>query len=347
MMYYLADVARKFYLAYQILFGPKTGANLLLAYSYKSERERNKREELIKFYMKERRLGNINSLMIDSGTFSLKDEPEINESHFDHYFKFIKEHGAGADHYFAWDRDFRRCDDAVSYNQEKLQLMIDAGLKPIPVIHYPDHRGIEPDIYINDRHPIIALGWLDNIEMTTTKGDNDWVPIDIYNNGLMCHMLGRGSEGGLVGIPNHSSDSTTYMHDVFNKGIVRFKPDNDSVKVYEIPVSQRRVDVKNEDSRKSFNSGVSQAMKDKFTDYLRDTINMPLKDFFNDTDVARLNDIEIDKDLSNLAEHVKVPNPYLVSMYFYINVFPKHIEMHHKANKWDTSWKKELFPKPE
>lgn len=360
MRYYLADVEVKYYEKYQYLIGKKTKANILIAYTCKSEESRLKRERQIIYYIQELKKGNINSLMIDSGTYSQRDkevdkeyekeygkelvytdedEKAFNLQHFHNYMEFLKKHGKDVSYFFTWDRDFERSDEAVANNLkwlkelEEQKELKEHGLRPVPVIHHPDYygkegdpNGIEPQYYIDEKYPVIAYGSASDTKEVPTHSVTDWVQIMINNSGLKCHQLGCASVNQLERLPIHSSDSTTWKQDVFRARKVRFKVNNDDNNVLIVPVDKRDIDVR---SLKSFNSK-STALRTAFEKYLRDTIKIEPEEFF----VNEAYDDQKTIDAKKINQHV-------VSMFYYINVFPRHVEQRHRINGWDTRWPEE------
>jgi hypothetical protein len=378
MRYYLADVDIKFYERYQQIFGKKTKANILIAYSYKplkpkqqtsqakqkTSQSKQKMEEQIIYYINERKRGNINSLMIDSGTYSLRDktvdkeyEKEYGdksglkgeiikadsrltfEQHFYDYMEFIKKHGNDLDYFIAWDRDFRRSDEAVKNNikwlemleeQQEVKELKKLGIRPIPVIHHPDYygkdgqkHGVEPQHYLDEKYPVIAYGGASDTKDIPTHVDTDWVQIMINNSGLRCHQLGCASVDQLIRLPIHSCDSTTWKQDVFRARKVKFKVNDEDKKIHGVPIDMRNIDVI---SLKSFDSK-SNALQTAFLKYLKETIKIDPDEFFVDEDYD-----------NNETIAAKKVNQHVVSMYYYINVFPRHISQYHQINGWDTSW---------
>ncbi|MBF0448988.1 MAG: hypothetical protein HQL67_12365 [Magnetococcales bacterium] len=269
-----------------------------------------------------------------------EDENQFNLEHFELYEKFISKNIADIEYFVTWDRDLRRCDEAVSKNINWLQQIeqtvknCNSNLKPIPVIHHPDYYGkngvittTEPSFYLEKKYPFIACAIGEDKKGIPTHFNTDWVYLMINNSGLKCHEMGCASEDKLKRLPIHSSDATTWKQDVFRSCSIKFVSDKNINKVLKIPVHKRIVDVKNA----KYFDGTPKKIIDAFTKYLDEVFGFSLDDFliyedFDDEDTKKLKRI----------------NQHIISMYYYINVLPRRINQFHRANGWDTRWPEEI-----
>lgn len=361
MRFYAADITWPMYERYQKFIEkmvseeridkPVPKLNVLLAYKFDSQKQ--SRANLIRKFVAELNAKRINSLMIDSGTYSLESKlpfhkidftdyasvPVRELSQFCSYCGFIedlliecdKKKITGPDYWINWDRDTRRTEEAVNNNWQWLKKIEKLTTKDrlIPVVHHPERHhpeklGTEIERYIGGRYPLIAVGKIyDQRTLEPLKGRvkyYSWIFKQIRESGLKSHLLGGGSERELELEGIHSSDATSWnpavTHDI--KFILKNKH-------YRIPVYQKDKDF---NSHRSFHS-LQKFLIDAFTKYL-DGFGFSTAEFFS-SDKSRENDRKMNG--SDIRE--------ILGLYYYATQFSSQVERLRSDYGWDTRWPEE------
>ena len=180
---YLSSFKLDILLAYKEMY-PKSEVNVLISYAMRN----NDFYDLIRTHRDK-----MSSLILDSGAFT-KNSAKNRE-----FADLIDIRGFKAfclagnnkdcfDFIFNFDEDFTDHGFEINYYNQ-LELM-DSGIEVVPVVH--DYLGETPemDVYIQERYPIIALGYskknktVNNIIAASKK---------IKDAGLKVHLLGKSS----------------------------------------------------------------------------------------------------------------------------------------------------------
>jgi len=166
----------------------------------------------------------INSLILDSGAFS-KNNSQSNRTaaiSLSGYMAFLKYNHQKFDFAFTYDQDFEL--DGFDTNYPIMHKIIAAGFPVVPVVH--DYIGQERDeisVYVEEQHPIIALGY------STHKKHNAITNIKtaikpILGAGLKIHLLGLTSIDVHSSVPVHYSDSSSWAQEGMYGCTVWFNP---------------------------------------------------------------------------------------------------------------------------
>ncbi|MFW5720603.1 MAG: hypothetical protein ACOCXT_06285 [Candidatus Dojkabacteria bacterium] len=158
---------------------PSHELNILLTYAY-----RGSNFETLAIDLKKE--GVTNKIILDSGAYTLNKASSQNlKTTFNGFKRFCKDHCEDFEYIFNYDEDFNS--DGFYTNNEKQIELDELCHKIVPVVHdYKEEYG-EVDHYINNKYPIISLGYHSknkneaNITKLTKK---------IHNSGLKVHLLG-------------------------------------------------------------------------------------------------------------------------------------------------------------
>ena len=103
---------------------------------------------------------NINSVILDSGVWSKKNNPIKFNHTVDDYIDFLKKYSTEFDFYFNYDEDFdeKERDKFGSRNESNQKKIEDAGLKPIPVLHLLDSDVVQFHVEQFAKYPMVAIG---------------------------------------------------------------------------------------------------------------------------------------------------------------------------------------------
>jgi hypothetical protein len=150
--------------------------------------------------------GKINGLILDSGAFTLNNNPVKNAERvaFDGYLAYLKIRAEDFDFYFNFDADFSKTGFETNFGYQ-LDLEY-AGLKPVPVVH--DCYGDEIKTYIDRGHKRIAIG--SGELMYAGLDELHHIVEPLYRRGIKVHFLGCTEYKKLAYLPVSSADSTTW-----------------------------------------------------------------------------------------------------------------------------------------
>ena len=195
-MIHLVGVSSRALLTYHAIH-PQERPNLLISYARPSKDWDN-------FIFKHR--GLIGSLILDSGTYSLNNNPKkfANKINLQGYRCYLQRSGRNFDFYFNFDEDFSRNGFEINLaNQLELE---NAGLKPVPVIH--DCYGSEIPYYIDHGYDLIAIG---SGELEGEDVNELYRIVNkLYSKGIKVHFLGCTDYQKLAYLPVYSADSATW-----------------------------------------------------------------------------------------------------------------------------------------
>ncbi|BAH76708.1 hypothetical protein [Solidesulfovibrio magneticus] len=175
---------------------PQAKLNILLSYSGKDP-------DYKKFL--EDKHDNINSVILDSGAFTANFSitPGDLPFSFEGYKAFCVRYKGSYDFAFNYDIDFEK--ESLSTNYNFLEILKDAGIPVVPVVH--DYTGGEVDLYIKQKYQIISAGYSKNEK---NKENIKNIAIKIYNAGCKAHALGVSSYDWCADAPIHYSDSSSW-----------------------------------------------------------------------------------------------------------------------------------------
>ena len=214
MRIYLSSFTEQALFEYVKIF-PSSKLNILISYglrnaSYKTFIENNER--------------NINSLILDSGTYTLnfaKDLALRQKINFSGFCAFIEQFENSFDYIFNFDKYFD--DNGMMrnmYYQEKLE---ELGYKNIvPVVH--NYSGEDLDYLIHKGYKLIALGY------SKEKNQKNIVKLanKAYSNKVKVHVLGVSSYKKLANAPIAYCDSSSWVHYSLNGVLNYWNPKKDS-----------------------------------------------------------------------------------------------------------------------
>ena len=196
MKIYHADLTTEALDAYRRL-RPDKKINVLISYGRRNKHSRN--------FLSTHR-AKINSLILDSGAFTLNSNPVKNAKKitFDGYLAYLKIRADDLDFYFNFDADFSKAGFDKNFGY---QLDLErAGFKPVPVVH--DCYGDEIKTYVDRGHKRIAIG---SGELKYAGMDDLRHIVDpLYRKGIKVHFLGCTEYRKLAYLPVFSADSTTW-----------------------------------------------------------------------------------------------------------------------------------------
>ncbi len=215
---YLSSFTAKHLEAY-IAFFPKEKLNILVSYGL-----RNK--SIAAFLFKY--ANNINSLILDSGTFTLnfaQKKATREKIDFTGYRAFLRELGHLFDYVFNFDSEFDEYGQVQ--NDRHMDILLGDGHKVVPVVHTYTER--EVSHYLKQNHPIIALGY----SKDKSKANIEKCCNQIHDAGAKAHVLGVSTWNRLAHTPVAYCDSSSWVqHGMY--GCIQYwnesrkvKPDSD------------------------------------------------------------------------------------------------------------------------
>ncbi len=158
---------------------PQSELNVLVSYAYKGP-------DSYKIFKDFQENDLISSVILDSGTFTANMSKSGNfQIDFDGFLAYAKTFNEYFDYIFNYDTDFAEKGFFTNYEfQKKAET---EGVQLVPVVHDYLDQYKEVQEYIDEKYPIIALGYhkknkiLKNIKQQAAK---------IKSNGLKVHLLG-------------------------------------------------------------------------------------------------------------------------------------------------------------
>jgi len=181
---------------------PDKVANTLRSYGVPSNQD---------WHIMNRKQGNIGSLILDCGTFSLHFAESVDDEKvsFEGYKRYIEKFGKYYDFYFSFDRDFTV--DGYEENRENYLQLKKAGLNPVPVLHAYSNEEI--NFYINEKCEYVALGSImqkGSSKMDRKQKDIDKATMKLANAGVKVHLFGASSYKAIAHLPLYSCDSSSW-----------------------------------------------------------------------------------------------------------------------------------------
>lgn len=165
---------------------------------------------------------NLNSLILDSGTWSLnrRERNSGKKPTLESYEIYLCSSSKKFDFYFNYDEDFST--KGFETNMANQAILEHHKLKPIPVVH--NCYGEEIGQYIRDGHEIVAIG---SGELSYASiGDLFFIIQGIYRHGIKIHLLGCTDYRKLACVPAYSCDSSTWTQFGGKGGILFWNPDS-------------------------------------------------------------------------------------------------------------------------
>ena len=149
----------------------------------------------------------IGHIIMDSGTWSLNNAktPNTKWVNLKNYINYLKQFGHLFDYYFNFDSDFSA--KGREKNQYNQQVMEDAGLTPVPVVH--DIYGSEIKQYINAGYRRVALG----SSQIRTQDNMAQVCGLFYGTGIKLHVLGKSTWDLLAYFDISDTDSAMWARE--------------------------------------------------------------------------------------------------------------------------------------
>jgi hypothetical protein len=192
----LVGVSTKALLAYHKIY-PEERPNLLVSYARLTR-------DTADFLFKHR--GKIGRVVLDSGTFSLVNNPQeyANSVTLQGYRAYLKQLGHHFDFYFNFDQDYSRAGFPVNLSNQLF--LEEAGLSPIPVVH--DCYSAEIPYYINQGYKLVAIGSGELRNQGVTELYR--IVNKLYSRGIKVHFLGCTEYEKLAKVPVYSADSATW-----------------------------------------------------------------------------------------------------------------------------------------
>lgn len=175
---------------------PRSRPNVLLSYALRND---------ISGFTKRHR-DKIDSLMFDSGTFTLhtKGYKAPLPITFEGYKKYLRHYGRLYDFVMNFDKEFSRAKamDNVAY----LSDLEAEGFAPLPVVH--NLYGPEVDYYIENRgrYPLVAIGSTEGKRLALLEP----VVNRLVRNGIKVHILGTTRFNLLYNLPIESCDASNW-----------------------------------------------------------------------------------------------------------------------------------------
>ena len=194
---------------------PEAELNALLSYG---TRESNYPQMLITHRDK------IGSLILDSGAFTknISQSDRTAGITLPGYMAYLKYNYKYFDFAFTYDQDFNL--DGFDTNYPIMKKIITAGYPVVPVVH--DYIGEERDeisVYVEERHPIIALGYSKHKKQNAIENIKKAIK-PILAAGLKIHLLGLTSLEVHSNVPVHYSDSSSWAQEGLYGCTVWFNP---------------------------------------------------------------------------------------------------------------------------
>lgn len=207
---YLSSFTTKQLEAFIQLF-PGIKLNILVSYGL---RNKSIADFLFKYQ------GNINSLILDSGTFTMnfaQQKATRERIDFNGYRAYLRELGHLFDFVFNFDSEFDEYGQAQ--NDRHMNILLDDGHPVVPVVH--TYKDKEVEHYLKQGHPIIALGY----SKDKTKANIERCCKLIHDGGAKTHVLGVSTWGKLAHTPVAYCDSSSWIqHSIY--GCIQFWNEN-------------------------------------------------------------------------------------------------------------------------
>lgn len=220
----------------------------------------------------------ISSLILDSGAFTknFSQSDRTAAISLSGYMTFLKYNYEYFDFAFTYDQDFNIA--GFDTNYPIMKKIISAGYPIVPVVH--DYIGEERDevsVYVEERHPIIALGFskhkkqnaIDNIK-TATK--------PILAAGLKIHLLGLTSLEVHSNVPVHYSDSSSWAQEGMFGCTVWFNPKQSEDKDF----GQSRMYFKDKDKSSRDKATIldNHPDRDVYLEYVKNQLGLTYDDLY-------------------------------------------------------------------
>lgn len=198
----------------------KQKPNVLLSYGVQ------KNDDLL---IMDRKRNNVDSLILDSGTFSLhtEDSSENEKITLQGYSDYLSVCSKYFDFYFNFDKNFTT--KGFDENLECLKYLQRKGFKPVPVVH--DYYREEIDYYIDQGYELVALGSV----MAPGKKDFLRLKDDIYHaverlikHNIKIHVFASATYNMLHDIPVYSSDASSWAQHAAAGKILFWNEHNES-----------------------------------------------------------------------------------------------------------------------
>ncbi len=159
---------------------------------------------------------NIGSIVLDAGTYELNNSKKPSSPMaltLTGYKTYLKNFGHLFDHYFNFDEDFTA--NGMYTNLCNLDVLEEAGLSPIPVVH--DIYGSEIDIFLDRGYEYVALG----SSQITSKRHLEHAMEKLAKAEIKVHLFGSTYFDYLANFPIYSCDSARWAHSTQN-GIIYY-----------------------------------------------------------------------------------------------------------------------------
>lgn len=170
--------------------------------------------------MNDKKRSIINSLICDSGTFSLnnsnankskkKPKKKPKKITINGYIALAKSLSKYVDFFLNFDTNFTL--NGFKDNYKNMKILEENGIKVVPVVHdYLSENFDEIAVYLKEKHPIIALGASPHKKDKKNMFKNISHAVNrIVDGGAKVHLLGVTDPEILRYMPVHYCDSTSY-----------------------------------------------------------------------------------------------------------------------------------------
>ena len=219
----------------------------------------------------------INSLILDSGAFTknFSQSDRTAKITLAGFIAFLKRNYHFFDFVFNYDEDFQL--DGSDINIPIMNKIEKSGFKVVPVVH--DYIGEERDeisIYVQNSHPIIALGYSKHKKQNTVENIKTAIK-PILAAGLKIHLLGLTSMDVLSQVPVHFSDSSSWAQEGLFGCVAWFNPDKAAEKI-----GPDRMYFKDtaETSREKSSIIDNHPDRDQFLEYVQNQLNLTYNDLY-------------------------------------------------------------------
>ncbi|BAH73577.1 hypothetical protein [Solidesulfovibrio magneticus] len=159
--------------------------------------------------------GNIKSLALDSGTFSITENTHKHHIDVLNYADFLEDCSSFYNFYFGFDPEHG--DEGTESSIENQRILEAKGFTPIPVIQ---NLQLEVDYYTSQasKYPFVAIG------STRKKNIDDLVKATniLHSANIKVHWFGIGSFAKLTKAPVWSSDCSSFAQWIKNGRLIYF-----------------------------------------------------------------------------------------------------------------------------
>ena len=152
----------------------------------------------------------VNSLILDSGTYTLNNSPELAAKYtVYHYREYLRKYKDKFDFYFNYD--LSHADDIMNWDWQRIleepypNPIDNSTTKPVPVIQ--DLKDVEKYCKLKHIYPLVAIGSGANKKKAPLKK----AVKELYANGVKVHLFAIGTYDALHDIPVWSSDCTSFL----------------------------------------------------------------------------------------------------------------------------------------